>query len=114
MGLLSPLTTFKTGDYDVTREAAGTRADGLWSAGSPTTTSDVPMVITPVSGELLKTLPEGQTEETTRVVRCAFDLQLRDIVKYDDENWRVMNRRRWTVRGVSYTWAMIARERLGV
>jgi hypothetical protein len=113
MSLLNPLTTFRTGTYNVSR-STGTRVDGLWADGSPTVTSDVPMQITPVSGELLKTLPEGQTSETTRVVRCAFDLQLLDVVTYDGEDWRVMNRRRWTVRGVSYTWAMIARERLGV
>ena len=120
MSLLSPLTTFQTGTYDVKREAAGTRADGEWIAGAITTYAATPMMITPLSNAALKTLPEGQTSETTRTIRCAFDLQLRDIVRYDagdgrgTQDWRVIERRRWSVRGVSYTRALIARDSTGV
>lgn len=115
MSLLSPLTTFKTGDYTVTRNTAGARgADGAWIEGSVTTFASTPMQITPVVEALVKTLPEGQSVEDTRTVRCAFDLKNRDVVAFESETWRVFRTRRWTVRGVSYSWGMIARERLGV
>jgi hypothetical protein len=120
VSLLHALQTFQTGAYDVKREAAGTRTDGEWAAGSITTYSAQPMEITPVSNTVLKTLPEGAVAETTRTVRCAFDLLIRDIVRYDagdgrgTEDWRVIERRRWNVRGVRYTRALIARDKLGV
>lgn len=120
MSLLSPLTTFATGAYDVKREAAGTRSEGEWVPGAITTYSAQSMVITPVPNDILKTIPVGESSETTRTIRCAFDLQKRDIVRYDagdgrgTEDWRVIERRRWNVRGVQYTRALVAREATGV
>lgn len=114
MSLLSPLTTFQTGTYTVTRKAPGTRVDGIWSDGASTVFAATPMQVTPATGQVLKSLPEGASADDVRSIRCAFDLKIDDAVTIDAEAFRVYTRRRWTVRGVSYSYANVVRTRLGV
>ncbi len=109
MSLLSPLVTFQTGTYTVSRKAPGTRVDGLWVDGATTMYDAIGMVVTPPPGHVLKTLPEGTVSEDVRSIRCAFDLRVQDIVTIDGDAFAVYSRRRWTVRGVSYTWAVAIR-----
>lgn len=113
MSLLQPLVTFQTGTYTVTRKAPGTRVDGLWVDGATTTHDSIGMVVTPPPGQVLKTLPEGTVSEDVRSIRCAFDLRVQDLVNIDGDDFAVYTRRRWTVRGVSYTWAVAIRAEQG-
>lgn len=118
MSLLLGLTVFKTDDVTVTRPSGGTRVDGEWIDGAATTFANVPVSIRPINGRDLKTLPEGQTIESTKAIMCAFTLANKDqvsgFVGDDGCAWEVYGARTWTVLGAVYTRAMINRLALKV
>ncbi len=119
MSLLLGLTVFKTDDVTVSRYAAGARGeDGEWIDGVATTFNAVPVSIRPINGRDLKTLPEGQTIESTKAIMCAFALKNKDqVIGFDGDDgcaWEVFNARPWNVMGAKYTRALINRLALKV
>ncbi len=114
MSITSPLATFQTGTYSVARTVPGTRVDGIWVEGSVTTTPGVGMSIRPMSGQDLKSLPEGQRVEDMRAVMTTFDLLPRDVITYKGVGWTVSNVRDWNVRGVTYVRATMQKNPVGV
>lgn len=107
------LNTFRTGFYTVVR-TPGTRVNGVWTAGTAATTDDVPMAIQPLEGKDLKVVPQGAAAEDFRLVLCAFDLKIKDVITYNSEPWTVYREQRWTLRGASWTRAYITRNALTV
>lgn len=60
--------------YTVTRTTAGTPTDGVYANGT-TSTLSIEASIQPVTGDVLKSLPEGQHVESTRVVYTTSELK---------------------------------------
>lgn len=93
---------FPTGTYTVTRTAAGTYTNGKYTAGAAST---FPIVadVQPVSGELLRDLPEGRRAEETRVLFTLTELRAlkpttdSDVVAIDGESWRVFKVERFRI-----------------
>ncbi len=108
------INTFKTGTYTVQRYTAGTYdANGAFVPSAAATTSIV-AAIQPISGMDLKTLPEGQKVEDTRLVLTTYALLDRDVITYKSEAWTVTNVQDWALRGATWSKALIMRNTVGV
>lgn len=110
----SPIRTFKTGEYTVTR-TPGSYIAGAWVDGTPVTTNDVVMSIQPTDdSQLLKFAPNGCTTEDIRYVLTELQLKNRDEVGYKSEQWVVFKVKDWDDRGATWVEAWMARKNLGV
>lgn len=115
MSLNGAITAHKTGDYTVTRRAAGTVVAGRPVAGATTTLSAVPMSIQPVTGRALVDAPEGRRADEMRLVLCAIELftvqpgNESDLITYRGESWEVIKSEFWEHWGTSHCRAYIAR-----
>lgn len=91
----SPIRTFKTGEYELTRYAAGVLVNGVYIKGSPTTKT-VAVSIQPLSGRELENLSESQGTEDLRVCFTEdLDIQTKDEIDYNGEQWRVFRVANW-------------------
>lgn len=104
---------FQNGTYSVSREAAGSYVNGVFVPGAPTVTS-VDAAIQPVTGRDLKSLPEGQRAEDTRLMLSTFIMRERDTVTYaplgrSAETWTVFRVEDWTFRGATWTRTWLSR-----
>lgn len=114
--ITSPIGTFKTGTYTVTRTVAGTYdANGRLVAGS-SSTFPIDASITPVDGRTLQNLPEAQHGEEVQALLTTTALIARqpgnagDRVEISSESWEVIRSQSWSARGKTFTQAYIARK----
>ena len=93
---------FPTGTYTVTRTEAGSRTDGHYTPGAPSTLQIVADVQA-VTGRLLRDLPEGRRAEDTMVVYTLTELIAldpatdSDVISIDGDDWRVFKVQRFRV-----------------
>lgn len=116
MSILSPIATFATDAYTVTRTGAGTYdSDGRLVAGS-TSTFSIDAVVQPLRGRELRNLPEAQHGEEMRALLTGTELRARqpgnagDTVSISSEDWEVVRLEPWSFRGTSFWRAIIARK----
>ena len=85
---------FPTGSYTVTRTAAGSYALGRYTSGG-TSTFLITAGVQPVTGRVLRDLPEGRRAEETLVLYTTTQLialdpaDESDTIAIDGESWRV-------------------------
>lgn len=102
MSLLDSITAFLTpgSPYTVTRKAAGAYSTGYYAPGA-TTTFAIAASVQPVTGRDLRSLPEGQHAEESRVIYTATELRTRtpttepDVITIDGDPWEVTRVERW-------------------
>lgn len=94
MSLTDVIIAFKTGDYTLTRYAAGTTVDGILTAGAAST-STIEASIQPVSGRDMKIFPEARHSEEDRIVYTVVELQLGDLITDAGLTWEVKNVKHW-------------------
>lgn len=110
-----PLITFSTGQYTVTRVAAGGYDSGGYAIAGAVTVFTIDASIQPLTGKDLKVLPEGQHAEQTRWVYTATALLTGDpthepdVVTYQNEPWVVVSIEEWNYRGTLFYRARVAR-----
>lgn len=116
MSLRSVIGVFATGNYQVTRRAAGTMLFGRYLPGSAITI-DISASVQPVTGRQLRTLPEGQSASETRVIYTTTELKTRtpttepDRIRINGEAWDVINVEVWDGNsGSPHYVAMAARQ----
>jgi hypothetical protein len=91
---------FPTGEYTVTRTATGAYVSGRYQSGEPESFTIIADV-QPVTGELLRDLPEGMRADETRVVfttaelRALDDASEPDVIDIDGYHWRVVRVQRF-------------------
>ena len=111
MTLGAPL--FVTGTYTVTRQATGAYVAGVWVPGSGSTFT-LDAGVQPINGADLRLLPEGQHVEELRKLYTATQLftardnKAPDTIAIDSESWRVIQVRKYSIRGTYYR-AIVAR-----
>lgn len=100
--------------YSVTRKTKGTSALGVVSGGT-TSTVTITAAIQPVTGDDLKSLPEGQHIESTRVVFTESELKASssthdpDRFTLDGDTWEVVRVEKWSAWGGTHYRAFISR-----
>lgn len=117
MPLVGSIASFKTGDYDVTRRAAATIANGLAVPGS-TSTFEIEASIQPITGATIEGAPEGRRPQEMRVVYTTTELRTvddasgvdADLIDYKGETWEVIATEIWpNLSGGEFCRAFIAR-----
>ena len=94
------VSSFQTGTYTVTRNAAGSYTEGVWSSGSSSTFT-IAAVVQPALGKDLEIVPEGIHASDTRKVwtttalRTADQNQEPDTITIGGEGYRVINVLPW-------------------
>ncbi len=115
--LTDVIAYFQTGQYTVTRQAAGTTTLGRYTPGT-TTTSTITAGIQPTNGRDLQILVEaGITSESRKVYTDAALLTRRpgsepDVISIDGEDWVVHNSVRWEGFGETIYISLVARKEL--
>ncbi len=116
MALNGVIKRFKTGDYTVTRRAAETYVAGIRTpAGGFPTTFSIEASIQPVTGRDLRSLPEGQHADDTKIVFTVTELKTRspssepDVITYKGEPWQVIRVEDWEHWGSTHYRCMMAR-----
>lgn len=100
MSLQSLITKWGS-SYTVTRRVSGDYVNGVYTDGASSTFS-ITASIQPVAGDDLKTLPEGQHAEDTRILFTETELRVRktgnepDQISVDGLNWEVINVEKWS------------------
>lgn len=84
MSLVAAIASFKTGDYEVIRYGAPTFEYGI-AVPPSSTIVEIEACVQPVSGRLLKLLPEGQKPEETKVIWTTTELFTRGSVHEPDK-----------------------------
>lgn len=123
MSILSPITTFGTGTYTVTRQIASTYINGYVVPGSTSTFTAVMSVQPPSTGgneigRVLQALPEAQHGKEIRVAYTATELKTRapgnepDEVTIASETWEVLRAELWQFRGIDHWRVYLARKDL--
>jgi hypothetical protein len=89
-----------TGDYVVTRTAAGTMTLGRYTSGAVTTFT-TNLGIEPASGRQLRDLPEGRRGDETISIFSPVELKTTmpgsepDQILYRGEQWAVVTSKQW-------------------
>lgn len=99
--------------YTVTRRAAGAYASGIWADGS-TSTFSITAHVQPVTGRDLKTLPEGQRAEDSRIVYTTTELRATaggpDSISIGGEAYEVTRVETWSGLGGTHYRAIVHRQ----
>lgn len=97
MSLTRAITTFKTGDYDVTRPGAQSYTDGRLSTAAGSTFSIAASIQPYSNGSRLQPLPEGQYAKDVVVIYTTTELRSRppDQVDYGSETYEVYAVETW-------------------
>ncbi len=102
----------KTGDYTVTRYAAGTTTLGVFTPGG-TSTFLIAASIQPYKGREIKIGPEGQQGDDVRMVFTETELRATagtpDTILYKSQQWKVFECEDWAALGGVHYRAFIAR-----
>ncbi len=114
MTLVDPGTAVRP--YLVTRQAAGTRTLGVYTAGATTTVALGMSSIQPQQGANILVGPEGQTGPDVQVVYTRTALRTRrtgiepDLVSFRGETWAVFAVQDWPAHGGRHYVAHVARQ----
>ncbi len=98
------------------RTAAGSRTLGRYAAGSTTPLALVNVVVQPMSGRTMRTLPEGIRAEDVRVLLTATQLYTQtatldpDQLTIDGETYKVFRVEPWTLGSETFYRAWAARQ----
>lgn len=111
MSILGSIASLSTGSYTRTRYAAGATVDGVYVPGAASTEAIV-AAVQPVSGDVLKALPEGRHADQSRVVYSESELRaapVPDRVTIDGAEFEVFKAERWDAFGETYYRAVVSR-----
>ena len=117
MSLLGVIGAFQTGTYTVSRYAAGSWANGVYTKDASPTTFPIDASTQPLEGDKLEAIPESERGFETRQLWTATALQTTDdasgtpadTISIDSRTWKVI---RVSYHGVlsSFYYAVIARQ----
>lgn len=105
---------FQTGTYTVTRYAAGSYTNGVFTPGG-TSTFSVAAAVQPIpQGRKLVIGPEGQSANDLRSLWTSTELRATagtpDTVSIGSETWKVFEVETWTGLGETHYCAFVARQ----
>lgn len=94
MSLAGVIGRYSTGSYAVARAAQGARVNGVYVPATPTTIN-IDASIQPVTGRVLRDLPEGQNADESVVIFTTTQLLTRtpssdpDVITIGGEPYRI-------------------------
>lgn len=110
MSLNGVISSFSTGSYTRTRTSVGTTVDGTYVEGS-TSTSSILGSLQPVTGDLLKSLPEGRRADEVKVLYTTSDVIVKPIpdkFTIDGEQWETEKVMKWEHFGETHYIAFVS------